>query len=57
MSLKNTSQLDVGVLEGDEGEVELALDRLQLRAQLVRLEHAQAHLVQRQLQVPEVVPV
>ena len=51
-----TSQLDVCVLEGDEGEVELALHRLQLRAQLVRLEHAQAHLVQRQLQVPEVVP-
>ena len=49
-------ELDVGVLEGDEGEVELALHRLQVRAQLVRLEHAQPHLVQGQLQVAEVVP-
>ena len=49
-------QLDVGLLEGDEGEVELALDRLQVGAQLVRLEHAQPHLIQGELEVAEVVP-
>ena len=49
-------QLDVGLLEGDEGEVELALDRLQVGAQFVGLEHAQPHLIQGELEVAEVVP-
>ena len=37
-------ELDVGLLEGDERQVQLPLHRLQVRAQLVRLEHAQSHL-------------
>ena len=50
-------EVNQGVLEGDQGEAQLALDTPQLRRQgLVRLGHAQLHLVQRQFERSEVVP-
>ena len=50
-------EVNQGVLEGDQGKAQLALDTPQLRRQgLVRLGHAQLHLVQRQFQRSEVVP-